>query len=221
MSTKRIRWARARPRGRDFRAAIGSPILDAEPHGCPSTTISDPSPAGATRPPTKPPKPPRRPIRPASPPRCRPRRTPQQPSIKGWNVYVVDAHSLIFQVFHALPGNEQPARRAGRRRLRLRPRHASAHRAEAARRAHLRLRPARPARSATSSTTATRPTAAKCRRSSSARFPRSSRCSRPWRFPSLAARATRPTTCWPRSPGSATRAAPTASSSPATRIAGS
>ncbi len=28
---------------------------------------------------------------------------PQAVDIKGWNVYIVDAHSLIFQVFHALP----------------------------------------------------------------------------------------------------------------------
>ena len=28
--------------------------------------------------------------------------------IKGWNVYVVDAHSLIFQVFHALPEMSSP-----------------------------------------------------------------------------------------------------------------
>jgi DNA polymerase-1 len=34
---------------------------------------------------------------------------PQQPvDIKGWNVYVVDAHSLIFQVFHALPEMSSP-----------------------------------------------------------------------------------------------------------------
>jgi DNA polymerase-1 len=34
---------------------------------------------------------------------------PQQPvDIKGWQVYVVDAHSLIFQVFHALPEMSSP-----------------------------------------------------------------------------------------------------------------
>jgi DNA polymerase-1 len=34
---------------------------------------------------------------------------PQQPvDIKGWSVYVVDAHSLIFQVFHALPEMSSP-----------------------------------------------------------------------------------------------------------------
>ncbi len=32
----------------------------------------------------------------------------QQPSIDGWQVYVVDAHSLIFQVFHALPDMSSP-----------------------------------------------------------------------------------------------------------------
>jgi DNA polymerase-1 len=31
-----------------------------------------------------------------------------QPSIEGWRVYVVDAHSLIFQVFHALPDMTSP-----------------------------------------------------------------------------------------------------------------
>jgi DNA polymerase-1 len=31
-----------------------------------------------------------------------------QPSIDGWRVYVVDAHSLIFQVFHALPDMSSP-----------------------------------------------------------------------------------------------------------------
>jgi DNA polymerase-1 len=35
--------------------------------------------------------------------------TPQQPvDIQGWNVFVVDAHSLIFQVFHALPEMSSP-----------------------------------------------------------------------------------------------------------------
>src|SRR5205814_2854183 len=33
---------------------------------------------------------------------------PQAVDIKGWNVYVVDAHSLIFQVFHALPEMSSP-----------------------------------------------------------------------------------------------------------------
>ncbi len=32
----------------------------------------------------------------------------RQPSIEGWRVYVVDAHSLIFQVFHALPDMTSP-----------------------------------------------------------------------------------------------------------------
>lgn len=32
----------------------------------------------------------------------------EQPSIAGWQVYVVDAHSLIFQVFHALPNMTSP-----------------------------------------------------------------------------------------------------------------
>jgi DNA polymerase I len=32
----------------------------------------------------------------------------QQPSIEGWQVYVIDAHSLIFQVFHALPDMTSP-----------------------------------------------------------------------------------------------------------------
>ena len=34
--------------------------------------------------------------------------SPEQPSIEGWRVYVVDAHSLIFQVFHALPDMSSP-----------------------------------------------------------------------------------------------------------------
>src|SRR5205085_6526871 len=33
---------------------------------------------------------------------------PQAVDIKGWNVYVVDAHSLIFQVFHAIPEMSSP-----------------------------------------------------------------------------------------------------------------
>jgi DNA polymerase-1 len=33
---------------------------------------------------------------------------PQAVDIKGWNVYVVDAYSLIFQVFHALPEMSSP-----------------------------------------------------------------------------------------------------------------
>ena len=33
---------------------------------------------------------------------------PQAVDIKGWNVYIVDAHSLIFQVFHALPEMSSP-----------------------------------------------------------------------------------------------------------------
>lgn len=33
---------------------------------------------------------------------------PADVDIKGWNVYVVDAHSLIFQVFHALPEMSSP-----------------------------------------------------------------------------------------------------------------
>lgn len=33
---------------------------------------------------------------------------PQLVDIKGWNVYIVDAHSLIFQVFHALPEMSSP-----------------------------------------------------------------------------------------------------------------
>src|SRR5688500_15489820 len=35
---------------------------------------------------------------------------PDQPTIdpSGWQVYVVDAYSLIFQVFHALPGMTSP-----------------------------------------------------------------------------------------------------------------
>ncbi|HEX5472116.1 MAG TPA: 5'-3' exonuclease H3TH domain-containing protein, partial [Lacipirellulaceae bacterium] len=33
---------------------------------------------------------------------------PQGVDIKGWNVYAVDAHSLIFQVFHALPEMSSP-----------------------------------------------------------------------------------------------------------------
>lgn len=33
---------------------------------------------------------------------------PQAVDIKGWNVYVVDSHSLIFQVFHALPEMSSP-----------------------------------------------------------------------------------------------------------------
>ena len=35
-------------------------------------------------------------------------REPLPVDIKGWNVYVVDAHSLIFQVFHALPEMSSP-----------------------------------------------------------------------------------------------------------------
>ncbi len=35
-------------------------------------------------------------------------RQPQPVDIKGWNVYAVDAHSLIFQVFHALPEMSSP-----------------------------------------------------------------------------------------------------------------
>jgi DNA polymerase-1 len=35
-------------------------------------------------------------------------RLPQPVDIKGWNVYAVDAHSLIFQVFHALPEMSSP-----------------------------------------------------------------------------------------------------------------
>jgi DNA polymerase-1 len=35
-------------------------------------------------------------------------RTPQPVDIKGWNVWAVDAHSLIFQVFHALPEMSSP-----------------------------------------------------------------------------------------------------------------
>ncbi|MEX2091110.1 MAG: DNA polymerase I [Pirellulales bacterium] len=34
--------------------------------------------------------------------------SPQQPSIAGWRVYVIDGHSLIFQVFHALPDMTSP-----------------------------------------------------------------------------------------------------------------
>jgi DNA polymerase-1 len=34
--------------------------------------------------------------------------SPHQPSIAGWRVYVIDAHSLIFQVFHALPDMTSP-----------------------------------------------------------------------------------------------------------------
>src|SRR5689334_12002561 len=33
---------------------------------------------------------------------------PQAVDIKGWNVFVVDAYSLIFQVFHALPEMSSP-----------------------------------------------------------------------------------------------------------------
>jgi DNA polymerase-1 len=33
---------------------------------------------------------------------------PQPVDIKGWNVYVVDSHSLIFQVFHAIPEMSSP-----------------------------------------------------------------------------------------------------------------
>jgi len=52
-----------------------------------------------------------------SAPACAPRlsataepcdREPQPVDIKGWNVYIVDAHSLIFQVFHALPEMSSP-----------------------------------------------------------------------------------------------------------------
>ena len=43
------------------------------------------------------------------PPTLRPcDRQPQPVDIKGWNVYAVDAHSLIFQVFHALPEMSSP-----------------------------------------------------------------------------------------------------------------
>jgi DNA polymerase-1 len=35
-------------------------------------------------------------------------RQPQPVDIQGWNVYVVDSHSLIFQVFHALPEMSSP-----------------------------------------------------------------------------------------------------------------
>lgn len=35
-------------------------------------------------------------------------RQPQPVDVKGWQVYVVDAHSLIFQVFHALPEMSSP-----------------------------------------------------------------------------------------------------------------
>jgi hypothetical protein len=35
-------------------------------------------------------------------------RVPQPVDIKGWNVWAVDAHSLIFQVFHALPEMSSP-----------------------------------------------------------------------------------------------------------------
>ena len=45
------------------------------------------------------------------------------PDLTGKTVYVVDSHSLIFQVFHALAGNDQSARRADRGDLRFRPRH--------------------------------------------------------------------------------------------------
>ena len=34
--------------------------------------------------------------------------TSAPPSIRDWTVYVVDAHSLIFQVFHALPEMASP-----------------------------------------------------------------------------------------------------------------
>src|SRR4051794_6313908 len=33
---------------------------------------------------------------------------PQPVDIKGWNVYVVDSHSLIFQVFRAIPEMSSP-----------------------------------------------------------------------------------------------------------------
>ncbi|HEX3600386.1 MAG TPA: 5'-3' exonuclease H3TH domain-containing protein, partial [Lacipirellulaceae bacterium] len=33
---------------------------------------------------------------------------PQPVDIKGWNVYVLDSHSLIFQVFHAIPEMSSP-----------------------------------------------------------------------------------------------------------------
>src|SRR3954467_15748894 len=37
---------------------------------------------------------------------CAPK--PQAVDIKGWNVYIVDAYSLIFQVFHAIPEMTSP-----------------------------------------------------------------------------------------------------------------
>ena len=144
----------------------------------------------------------------------------EQPSIAGWQVYVVDAHSLIFQVFHALPDMTSP-----------RGEHVSAvygfvrdilqiieqKKPDAlicafdppgpdVSRRDVRPLQGRPRRNAGG---AGRPDSED--RTGAARAGDSRACR---------GRATRRTTCWPRSPGCATRAGRSASSSPATRIAG-
>ncbi len=70
----------------------------------PESTGSEGLPAGdaaATTPPARPLKQPRRQAE------CAPVGA-APPSIAGWRVYAVDAHSLIFQVFHALPEMTSP-----------------------------------------------------------------------------------------------------------------
>ena len=73
----------------------------------------------------------------------RPSPAPQLETLAGRTVWVVDAHSLIHQVFHALPEMTSPRGRAGRGRVRLHPRHALPAGAEEAGLSVLCVRPAR------------------------------------------------------------------------------
>ena len=92
--------------------------------------------------------------------------------------------------------NDQPAGRACRRGLWLRPRHSPDHRAKEARRSDLRVRSLRPHVSRRGVRSLQGRSRRQCRTSWSARFQRSSRCWRPSRFPCSEWRATRPTTFW-------------------------
>ena len=136
---------------------------------------------------------------------------PQQPvDIKGWNVYVVDAHSLIFQVFHALPEMSSPrGEQVGavfgfvRDMLYLieekKPDALICAFDLSGPTFRNELFDALQGRARRNAGRAGRPDSEDRASAGGA-----------WRFRFSRAKASRPTTCWPRSPGSATKRARTA-----------
>ena len=117
----------------------------------------------------------------------------------GETVWVVDSHSLIHQVFHALPEMTSPQGRAGRGRVRLHPRPALSAGGEEARLSVLRLRLAGQDLSPRDVRAVQDSRGRKCPTTCVPQIPAIRRVIAALGIPALAASRSRPTTFWPPS----------------------